>query len=277
MRCWEIHVPAGSVHEPWSSNNAARMMQPTENTDMGFGGEIRTGHQPKLSGTRDLVQQDNGNYLRFDFFSIGTSIYVFAASITNSVATQRIFAPVSVTAPMYLRVNRLGDLWTMSYSDNGWVWNSAGSFTNVMNVTQVGVFAGNYPSGGVTPAHTTKVDYFFDTDTSIIPEDGVPNIPPEVAIPIHDVLLLPRNAAANYTGDAEHIYRSGLGGNVTLSVASNTNSSLRRNSACWYILGAELGLSQWHGRYYRASYRRRQLILPKTLFASVQPPRPTCD
>jgi len=39
-------------------------------------------------------------------------------------------------------------------------------------VSQVGVFSGNFGSGGVVPAHTTLVDYFFNTASPIIPEDG---------------------------------------------------------------------------------------------------------
>jgi len=40
-------------------------------------------------------------------------------------------------------------------------------------VSQVGVFAGNFGSGGSpAPAHTALVDYFFNTASPIIPEDG---------------------------------------------------------------------------------------------------------
>ncbi len=42
-----------------------------------------------------------------------------------------------------------------------------------MNVTSSGVFSSNQGFGAVpAPAHTAVVDYFFNTDSPIVPEDG---------------------------------------------------------------------------------------------------------
>ncbi len=60
----------------------------------------------------------------------------------------------------------------MSYGDDGTNWTVAGSFVEELTVTQVGVFASNYGSGGAAPAHTALVDYFFETSSPIVPEDG---------------------------------------------------------------------------------------------------------
>jgi hypothetical protein len=71
-----------------------------------------------------------------------------------------------------LRVTRTGDSWRFDYSYDGANWITAGTFVQVLNVSSVGVFGGNHSSSGSAPAHTAEFDYFFETGSPVVPEDG---------------------------------------------------------------------------------------------------------
>ena len=148
-------------------------MQPAEeNTfelEVKFDSPLTQGWQ----GQGIIVQQDSDNYLRFDLCHNGSGLFAFAGSIRNPSAFQTKFdTPISVATPMFLRVTREGNQWTMSYGDDGTNWTVAGGFVEELTVTQVGVFARRHGSGGAAPAHTALVDYFFETSSPIVPEDG---------------------------------------------------------------------------------------------------------
>jgi regulation of enolase protein 1 (concanavalin A-like superfamily) len=167
-----LSVPAGVAHDVWNGGNyAPRLMQPANNTD--FELEVKfeslVSAQYQMQGI--IVEQDLNNYLRFDFYGNNGQVYLFAARITGGMATS--IANVAINAPdqpLFLRVTRVGDSWTQSYSLNGATWTTGASFTHALTVSQVGLFAGN--AGSNPPAHTAVVDYFFNTATPIVPEDG---------------------------------------------------------------------------------------------------------
>ncbi len=66
-------------------------------------------------------------------------------------------------------MTRQGDLWTFAYSQDGQTWTTAGSFTQALNVTAAGVFAGN--TGNAT-GYTAQVDYVEFSSDPILDEDG---------------------------------------------------------------------------------------------------------
>ncbi len=168
-----IAVPAGVSHDVWSGNLAPRVMQQAANTDfeleVKFDAPMTTQYQ--VEGV--IVQQDNNNFLRFDFVRDNTGPRLFAASFVSGAPTARIDTRIASGTPLYLRVRRQGNSWTPSYSYDGSAWTAASSFTQTLAVTQVGPFIGNH---GVpettTPAFTGLVDYFFNTAAPIVPEDG---------------------------------------------------------------------------------------------------------
>lgn len=82
-------------------------------------------------------------------------------------------AAIGATAlsPVYLRVDRAGDLWTVDYSTDGTTWTNAGSFFQALAVTQIGIYGGN-AGGASAPAHTAQFDYFFDVSNPVAPEDN---------------------------------------------------------------------------------------------------------
>ena len=72
-----------------------------------------------------------------------------------------------------MRVKRTGDQWIHELFFR---WDRTGlqalHFQYVLNVTSVGPFVGN--DGLPTPAHTGLIDYFFNTNSPIVPEDAPP-------------------------------------------------------------------------------------------------------
>lgn len=175
-----LSVPAGVSHSVWGNGNQAiRLMQPCQNVN--FELEVKFFSMPSVAyqGQGILVEQDEQNFLRFDFNSTNNSLRVFAASIINGVAQTRVNRVIPAGAPLYLRVHRDGDVWQVRYSYNGVAWDTAVTFTQPLTVSSVGVFTGN--SGSMPPAFTSLVDYFIIHDDPITEEDGTPainNTPP---------------------------------------------------------------------------------------------------
>ncbi len=173
-----ITVPAGIPHDAFMGNNAPRVMQATEDIDfqieVKFESVLSTGNQ--FQGV--LIEQDATNWIRFDLVSSGTQVRAFSASIANGTPTTRINQVVGASptvAPHWVRVTRVGDLWTLEYKFDGDPGFTTAqtvdlglSFTRVMTVNSVGVFAGN---AGSNPQLISEADYFFETLSPIVPED----------------------------------------------------------------------------------------------------------
>ncbi|MDT9227263.1 Ig-like domain-containing protein, partial [Limnospira sp. PMC 1242.20] len=166
----ELSVPGAT--DMWNSNrSAARLMQPAQNED--FELEIKFAADPALNKQMQgiLVEQDNNNWLRFDVFKINSDLALFAGSTRNGGSRSMIRMGVQPGQARHLKVNRTGDVWTLNYSADGVSWTTAGSFTQALQVQQVGLFAANADSSS-SPQFTSQVDYFFNTASPIIPEDG---------------------------------------------------------------------------------------------------------
>ncbi|MEL7077377.1 MAG: DUF4347 domain-containing protein, partial [Cyanobacteria bacterium J06582_2] len=165
----ELSVPAGK-HDLWRTNkDAIRTMQSSADED--FEAEVKFESEPTQSSQLQgiLVDQDANNWIRFDTYHDGSQLRVFAGVTTDGSSQVKINVPVASGAASHLRVNRQGDVWTLEYSADGTNWSTAGSFTHSLNVSEIGTFAGN---AGPAPAFTAEVDYFFNTASPIVPEDG---------------------------------------------------------------------------------------------------------
>jgi hypothetical protein len=169
----EIAVPAGVKHDPWNSSyNVPRAMQSIANTDfeieVKFLSNVTLGNQ--MQGV--LIEQDAGNYVRFDFHSLGSGLRIFAASTTSGISTSRSNKAIASGVPQYMRIKRVGNQWTQTYSFNGSTWTTAASFSHALTAVGAGLFAGN--AGANPPAHTAQFDYAFSTASPIVGEDGAP-------------------------------------------------------------------------------------------------------
>jgi uncharacterized repeat protein (TIGR02543 family) len=164
----EISVPAGVANNPWNNYNAPRVMQPVANVDfeieVKFLSALTLGYQ--IQGI--FIEQDASNYLRFDFHHTGSGMQIFAASTTNGASQTRYSAAIATGAPLFMRVRRVGNQWTQSYSYNGTTWTAAAAFSRTLTAVRAGVFGGN---AGSNPAHVARFDYAFSTATPVVPED----------------------------------------------------------------------------------------------------------
>jgi hypothetical protein len=106
-----------------------------------------------------------------DFHHDGASAWIFAAAFAEGAPTVINRSSIRDGIPLYMRVKRNGDQWEQSYSYDKRDWLTNASFTHVLSVSAVGVFAGNAgPASGTsgTPAHTGLIDYFANTASSAI-------------------------------------------------------------------------------------------------------------
>ena len=168
-----LQLPAaGFDREFWTTsdiNRMPRLMQPAADTDF----EVEAKFESPVSANYQLqgilVEQSPLDLMRVEFLYYENQPRIFIASVVGGIADilANIILP-SGDAPMYLRVTRAGDNWTVRYSTDGTIWNTAPSFDKIFNVSAVGVYAAN--SAG-TP-HTAVVDYFFNNAFPIVPEDG---------------------------------------------------------------------------------------------------------
>ncbi len=168
-----IGVPGGTAHEPWTAgNNAPRLVQPANNTDFEVEAKFESGVTERFQLQGIVAQENNSSFIRFEFYSDGSSTRAFVASLVNGVATTRLNAVIGPngTAPMFMRVKRIGNGWLMKYSTDGSIWTNAISFNHVMNLAAIGPYGGN--AGSPSPAHTASIDYFFNTASPVAPEDG---------------------------------------------------------------------------------------------------------
>ncbi|MEK9136335.1 MAG: immunoglobulin domain-containing protein, partial [Bacteroidota bacterium] len=67
-------------------------------------------------------------------------------------------------------LKRRANQWTESYSFDGTTYTPAVTFSYNLTVGSVGPFVGN--AGGSAPPFTGLVDYFFNTTSPVLPEDG---------------------------------------------------------------------------------------------------------
>ncbi len=170
-----LNVPANISHNIWlEGNRSVRVMQPTQNTDFEIITKFESSVTQRYQMQGILVEQDSQTFLRFEIYHDGSSTQLFAARFLNGDPRTLISGMPLPNTPPYLRITRVGNQWSFSHSENGTNWTSGGSFTFSLNVAKTGVYGANHgtPPGRPAPAHTAVVDYFFNSASPIIPEDG---------------------------------------------------------------------------------------------------------
>lgn len=180
----QITVPAGSEHDLWSLGyGVPRITQACANEDFTVDVKLLSSMHGISYQTYFaegiVVEQDSANLLRFDFTTGHEidSVKAFSAAFVNGFSSptpkinNKFFAGYDV-GPLWLRVSRTGNTWKMYYSLNGTVFTLADSFVHAMTVTKIGLFAGN--AGPNPSAFTMKADYFFNSDSPVVPEEGTP-------------------------------------------------------------------------------------------------------
>ncbi len=170
-----VSIPAGSSHDAWDTGNfTPRIMQPTTNTNFEVEAKFESSLALRYQFQGIVVQQDAANYVRFDFVRDASSTRFFSASFVANTPTVRKDAAITNANPLYLRVKRVANQWTGSYSLNGTTWTTGVTFAHTLTATAIGPFFGNQGSTpSASPAFTGLIDYFFNTAARISPEDPV--------------------------------------------------------------------------------------------------------
>ncbi|HVW86967.1 MAG TPA: DUF1349 domain-containing protein [Bryobacteraceae bacterium] len=156
----QLSVPAGPTHDLTSGGeNAVRVMQSTANQDFDVQAKFDSTVSQQYQGQGILVEQDTANFIRFELLFSGSGSQMFSAAVLGSSMITEISRPITASAPIWLRVQRSGDTFSFSWSSDGVLFTTAGSFTQALTVTGVGVYGLN--SGSPAPSFTTSVDYFL--------------------------------------------------------------------------------------------------------------------
>jgi regulation of enolase protein 1 (concanavalin A-like superfamily) len=171
-----LSVPAGGSHDLWEkANTAPRLMQSINDDDFDIEVKFDTSVNFKYQLQGVIIEQDDKNLLRFDFFSDGKDSYVFYAKFENGKVVESTEQLVSSGSPMYMRIRRSGDVFSQDYKVGAESWQShVGISYEDLQVKKAGVFAGNSGNKSI-PAFTSAVDYFFDSASPIAPEDADSN------------------------------------------------------------------------------------------------------
>ena len=191
-----ISVPAGTAHNLWTgSNDAPRLLQDAPDTDFEVIAKFDSTVSAKYQMQGLLAVADLNNLVRTDVYHDGTTTRVFAARMTNGSATPVVSTSIPDGAPVWLKLARTSNTWTLSYSFDGSAWSTAGSFSHTLAVTQVGVWAGNHTP---SPAFTANVDYFLNPADPIDPP--APDTTPPVISNV-DVAASVDTATVTWTTD----------------------------------------------------------------------------
>src|SRR5690606_13547615 len=164
----ELSVPRGTAHDPWQVNQAARLVQVIGDEDFSVEAKFESEVTEKYQIQGLVAERDDQNFIRLDLYSDGSSVKVFAAVAVDGSMTTHLDATVSADT-RYLRLAREGATWTAGYSADGVEWLES-DVDGELPIRAVGLLVGNAGDG---PAHTARVDYFFDTQDPIEPEDPV--------------------------------------------------------------------------------------------------------
>lgn len=180
----EITVPAGSTHDTYTQGyESPRIMQACSNTDFTIDVKYFGGMQGQSFVSYEamgiLVEQDSANVMRFDFVTghLIDSVKAYSVYFQNGFSSPQVkidnkfFAGYN-SGPLWMRVSRKVNTWKMYYSLNGSTYTLADSFVYALTVSKVGLSVGN--AGPNPSAFTTSVDYFFNADSVINPEDSSP-------------------------------------------------------------------------------------------------------
>jgi hypothetical protein len=159
----QMNVPAGSDHNCWNTTlGCARMLRSVSNTDASYETKIDGVNIGAAAQTYGIfLQQDNANFLRFEFWTNGSGVRPAAWKNIGGIGSNAIYGPViTLGSSNYLRVTRTGSTFQLDYSTNGTTWVTAGSFTQAgFSVNKAGLHVDN-AGGSSAPATTGNFDYF---------------------------------------------------------------------------------------------------------------------
>ena len=215
-------LPGGAAHDVWvGGNNSIRIMQSITNVDFEVETKFETAPTSQFQLEGNIVEEDASNYIRFEVHHDGTSPRLFVASFVGGTPTIQHNAPIATAGPpFWIRVKRLGNDWTFSSSTNGTSFTTAVTFNVPYTITKIGPYAGN--TGSPPPANTVNVDYFFNTASPIVPEDGGGDVtPPQIT----NVVATPTATSAGITWTTDEAANSRVDYGTTTTYGANVTDA----------------------------------------------------
>ncbi len=172
-----LAVPDGVEYLAWDTNGAARVTQAIPDQDLVLEACFENGLSASGTGNGLLFEEDDENYLRFDFAFNSGKVQVFAAYFQGGALGESYLDLLQWGAwpegqPLWMRVERSGDLWTQRWSQDGAGWIDGAVFTYSLAARRAGVQV--ITAGEDSNAHTARVDYVFDVAAPLSPEDAPP-------------------------------------------------------------------------------------------------------
>lgn len=167
-----ISVPGSVEHEIWNGFiGATHVLQPARNVDFTIEAKFDADLPADFAQQGILIKESELSWVRAEVFRDDVGLLRIAVDRGPSLMTHDVYLPAGAAPPFWMRVSRSGDTFVQSWSTDGTNWTVAGGpFTYAMNVTAVGVFAGN--RGSAPPAHTVLVDYVNCRTGAPAGEDG---------------------------------------------------------------------------------------------------------
>jgi hypothetical protein len=147
-------------HEIWiTGNTAPRILQTVADVDFEFEVKFDSPLVEEIQIQGVVVEENPDRVVRIEFFQLGGQTYFYVASIFDGGFTNHRVETLAISPPMYIRVNRNGDTFTVSRSDDGVNYATRAVFNQPMAVSAVGIHAGS--TEGL--AHSAVADFFLDT------------------------------------------------------------------------------------------------------------------
>jgi hypothetical protein len=146
-----IAVPGGSNHDAMvPSNQSVRLLQPMGNVNFDVSIKIDSPLVATEANTSQgiMVATDSDNFITFALVTDGTKVgldlnaHVVTAGVATTVLDDTEVGPYQ--NPMYLRLRRIGSIYTAFYSVDGVNWTQASGFRDNKIPNSIGLFAGNY-------------------------------------------------------------------------------------------------------------------------------------
>jgi uncharacterized repeat protein (TIGR02543 family) len=155
-----LSVPGGEAHEIWGGAiGAPHVLQPLTDTD--FTAQVKFLAAPAVANAQEglVVRQDDSTWLRLEFFRDDANELRAAMVGGPTNVLFDVPLPAAPSAPLFMRVTRAGDTWTMAWSPDGAAWQALGAPSlYAFHPDGIGIYAGNR---GLAPvAHTVQVDWF---------------------------------------------------------------------------------------------------------------------
>ncbi|MDX2139633.1 MAG: DUF1349 domain-containing protein [Chloroflexota bacterium] len=173
----QLNVPRGNPQDVWFTGiRAPRVMQEVRNADFEIEVKFESGVQAgQAEGI--LVEQDNGNWVQVYFTAANQQTQLIAASATNfnlNLNDPNLLLEIADpgASPLWMRLTRVVNDWTVAYSLDGSEWVTTPTFTQRLAAAQVGLYAGVNSFFGDSPAFTMAVDYFSVTSAPVTEEDA---------------------------------------------------------------------------------------------------------